>query len=151
MVTTFAVVAGVQGAGLSASIILIIGFANIIADGFSMAASDYLGTKSECEAKVGNAIECDRKHIWRSAWYTFWSFVISGVVPLLPFVFGLEDALAVKTSALATGVGLFFIGAMRSHYTGRGVIASGLEVLTIGGVAATFAYLIGLFIKGLIG
>jgi vacuolar iron transporter family protein len=46
-VTTFAVVSGVIGASLSPGIILVIGMANIIADGFSMAASNYLGTKTE--------------------------------------------------------------------------------------------------------
>jgi VIT1/CCC1 family predicted Fe2+/Mn2+ transporter len=46
-VTTFAVVSGVIGAALSPGIILVIGIANIIADGFSMAASNYLGTKTE--------------------------------------------------------------------------------------------------------
>ena len=48
-VTTFAVVAGVVGAALSPSVILVIGFANIIADGFSMAASNFLGTRTEHE------------------------------------------------------------------------------------------------------
>lgn len=48
-VTTFAVVAGVVGAQLSAKVILIIGIANIVADGFSMAASNYLGTRTEHE------------------------------------------------------------------------------------------------------
>jgi len=48
-VTTFAVVSGVAGAQLSPRIILIMGFANLIADGFSMAASNYLGTKAEDE------------------------------------------------------------------------------------------------------
>ena len=46
-VTTFAVVAGVAGAGLSPGIIIILGFANLIADGFSMAVSNFLGTRSE--------------------------------------------------------------------------------------------------------
>lgn len=40
-VTTFAIVAGVVGAGLSPGIILILGFANLFADGFSMAAANY--------------------------------------------------------------------------------------------------------------
>ncbi len=48
-VTTFAVVSGVAGAGLSTGIIIILGLANILADGFSMAVSNYLGTKSDCE------------------------------------------------------------------------------------------------------
>ena len=45
-ITTFAVVAGVVGAELSATIILILGFANLLADGFSMAAANYSGTKT---------------------------------------------------------------------------------------------------------
>ena len=49
IVTTFAVVAGVSGASLNPSIVLILGFANLIADGFSMAVGNYLGSKSEQE------------------------------------------------------------------------------------------------------
>ncbi len=46
-VTTFAVVAGAVGANLSTPIILILGLANLLADGFSMAAANYSGTKTE--------------------------------------------------------------------------------------------------------
>ena len=41
-VTTFAIVTGVIGASLSPSIIVILGFANLLADGFSMAIGNYL-------------------------------------------------------------------------------------------------------------
>lgn len=51
IVTTFAVVSGVAGAQLSAGIVLILGFANLFADGLSMAVGNYLGTKSEVEYK----------------------------------------------------------------------------------------------------
>ncbi len=47
IITTFAVVAGVAGAALGTGIVLILGFANLIADGLSMAIGDYLSTKSE--------------------------------------------------------------------------------------------------------
>lgn len=46
-VTTFAVVAGVAGAQLSATVVIILGVANLIADGFSMAVSNYLATRAE--------------------------------------------------------------------------------------------------------
>lgn len=49
VVTTFAIVSGVVGGQLSSLVILILGFANLLADGFSMAASNYLGTKSEVD------------------------------------------------------------------------------------------------------
>ena len=46
-VTTFAVVAGSAGAGLDSSVIIILGFANLIADGFAMSVGSYLSNKSE--------------------------------------------------------------------------------------------------------
>lgn len=48
-VTTFAVVAGTAGAALPAGVAIILGLANLIADGFSMAASNYQRAKSEHE------------------------------------------------------------------------------------------------------
>lgn len=48
-VTTFAIVAGVAGAGLSPFVIVALGVANVLADGFSMAAANYSGTKAELE------------------------------------------------------------------------------------------------------
>ncbi len=48
-VTTFAIVSAVAGAGLAPGIILALGVANVLADGFSMAASNYSGTKAELD------------------------------------------------------------------------------------------------------
>ncbi len=48
-ITTFAVVTGVVGAELSVNVVLILGAANLFADGFSMAASNYTGTKAEAD------------------------------------------------------------------------------------------------------
>lgn len=61
-VTTFAVVAGVVGAELSSAVILIMGFANLAADGFSMAASNFLGTKAERE-DFEHLAAVERRHI----------------------------------------------------------------------------------------
>jgi len=49
IITTFAVVSGVAGADLGANIILILGLANLFADGFSMATGAYLSSKSDQE------------------------------------------------------------------------------------------------------
>ena len=49
IITTFAVVSGVAGAQLGSNIILILGLANLFADGFSMATGAYLSSKSELE------------------------------------------------------------------------------------------------------
>jgi vacuolar iron transporter family protein len=61
-VTTFAIVAGVVGADLSATVILVLGFANLIADGFAMAASNYSGTKAERD-DYARVLGVERRHI----------------------------------------------------------------------------------------
>jgi len=49
IITTFAIIAGVAGASLASKVVLILGFANLLADGLSMAIGNYLGIKSELE------------------------------------------------------------------------------------------------------
>ena len=61
-VTTFAVVAGVVGAELSNRVVLILGAANLVADGFSMAASNYSGTKTEHE-ELAQLRAVEERHI----------------------------------------------------------------------------------------
>ena len=51
-VTTFAVVAGVAGAGLSDGIVIVLGLANLLADGFSMAVGNFLGTRAEAQQRA---------------------------------------------------------------------------------------------------
>ena len=61
-VTTFAIVSGVVGAQLSPRIILVLGAANLVADGLSMAAGNYLATRAEHEERrFAEAVE--RRHI----------------------------------------------------------------------------------------
>jgi len=61
-VTTFAVVTGVVGADLAPVVIVIMGFANLVGDGFSMAASNFLGTKSEHD-EISRLAIIEHRHI----------------------------------------------------------------------------------------
>ena len=61
-VTTFAIVAAVAGAGLSPGIVVIMGIANLIGDGFSMAVGNYLGTRSE-EKRRRHHRKTEEEHI----------------------------------------------------------------------------------------
>ena len=51
IVTTFAVVAGAAGAGLRSSVVVILGIANLVADGFSMGAGNFLATRAELQQR----------------------------------------------------------------------------------------------------
>jgi vacuolar iron transporter family protein len=62
VVTTFAVVAGVAGAGLAPRVVLILGVANLAADGFSMAVSNLLGARSE-EQRRQRYLREEERHI----------------------------------------------------------------------------------------
>lgn len=62
VITTFAVVAGVVGADLPSRVILVLGLANLVADGFAMAAGNYSGTQAERD-DYDRLLAVERKHI----------------------------------------------------------------------------------------
>lgn len=196
-VTTFAIVAGVAGAGLSPFVIVALGLANVLADGFSMAAANYSGSKAEVE-NIRRIRSIEERHIreypdgeklevreilsrkglegdvllqatelvtrdrenWialmlegeyglseadphpiKSAAATFAAFLLAGVVPLFPFLFGLESAFAI--SATLTMATFCVIGALKSIWSLTPWWRSVIETLAIGGGAAAIAYFVG--------
>ena len=65
-VTTFAIVAGVAGAQLSGGVVVVLGLANLLGDGFSMAVSNYLGTRDRSPAAVASSQNRRRAHRQRT-------------------------------------------------------------------------------------
>jgi VIT1/CCC1 family predicted Fe2+/Mn2+ transporter len=150
-VTTFAVVAGAIGASLSSSIILILGFANLFADGFSMAISNYLSNKSDRELNKNK--KCNKRPS-NSAIATFFSFILIGFIPLLFFVLAsfnknlLENAFLY--SIFLTAIAFLLVGFIKGNVTGKRKIYSAFETLLIGGIASIIAFGVGHFLKNLI-
>ena len=149
LVTTFAVVAGVRGAGFSPLVVMALGFANIAADGISMAAGNYLGVKSERECEMGSGfLEWEESvHAAKHGVVTWFAFVVAGLLPLGPFLLGSAPAAAFAVSTCLTLAGLFGVGAVRGVVTGRAWWRTGLEVLAVGLVAGAAAFGAGLVVE----
>jgi VIT1/CCC1 family predicted Fe2+/Mn2+ transporter len=139
IITTFAVVSGVVGAALSERVILILGFANLVADGFSMGASNFLARRSYAEA----AERADRPEAARHGVATVIGFVTAGTIPLVAYLAPLPDDSRFAVAVVLTLATLFAVGASRALITRLGWIRSGLEMLVVGAVAAGVAYGIG--------
>jgi VIT1/CCC1 family predicted Fe2+/Mn2+ transporter len=147
IVTTFAVVAGVAGAALDTNIVVVLGVANLLADGFSMGMSNYLSEQSDRayrEATGGGAASARSPH--RTAAVTFGAFVLAGWTPLLPYVAGLRPLF--DLSVLATAIAFFLVGASRTLVTHRSWYRSGAEMLVVGMLAAGVAYGAGAALSG---
>lgn len=155
-ITTFAVVAGAVGASLTPGIILILGFANLVADGFSMAISNYLSVKSQYELmknkRAGN-IETEAKHPIKAGLATFFSFALIGLIPLISFILALAFPKLIKIqfilSCILTALALFIVGLIKGEVVKKHPLRAALETLLIGGIAAILAFLVGYYLRGL--
>lgn len=150
IVTTFAVVSGVAGAALNPSIVLILGAANLFADGFSMGMSNYLSHRSQLDYEHTVHRQSDdgnRKTPGRTAIVTFLAFVVAGWAPLLPYMVGLDQVFTY--SIMFTGVAFFLVGASRSYVTDRHWVLNGGEMFIVGMIAAGVAYAVGSALGGL--
>lgn len=139
-VTTFAIIAGVAGADLDIEVAVVLGLANIVADGFSMGASNYLGLKSELQ-QDGRSVQEEKPHLHALA--TFLSFLAAGSIPLAAFLLP-TPAGRLALAAVVSGVVLFVLGAARSRFIPvTSLLKQGLEMLLIGALAGAMAYAIG--------
>jgi len=78
---------------------------------------------------------------------TFFSFMVFGAVPLLPFMLQTtgDPATAFMYSSVGTFVALVALGLLKWRVIGAKFVASMVEVLLVGGTAAVLAYLVGTF------
>lgn len=209
IITTFAVVSGVAGAELGTNVILILGLANLLADGFSMGTGAFLSSKSEQEyydrewqreawevEHFPDGERAELAEIYRKQGYstedaqqlaniksrdperwiksmmvdelglqaeerqplviglaTFVSFVVAGSLPLLIYLLGLlfpiPSAVSFPIALALSGLALFGLGAAKVLVTKLNPIRSGLEMLIVGGLAASVAYAVGALLKGI--
>jgi len=82
---------------------------------------------------------------WTAAISSFLCFCIGALIPLLPYLLGVE---VLWPALIAGGAGLFLAGALVARFTHRAWWTSGLRQLLLGGAAAGATYVIGMLIGG---
>ena len=140
VITTFAIVAGVAGGGLSLRVVLIMGAANLLADGLSMAVGNYLSIRSHESVLESQDLPEEEAAPIRHAGATFLAFVGAGIVPLLPYMLPAFPADRFVASFALTLTAMFLIGASRSLIARARWWTAGLEMLGLGGIVAAVAY-----------
>ncbi len=147
-VTTFAVVAGATGARFDTKILLVLGFANLIADGFSMGVGSYLSTKSQIQlmAKNGKSVANEPSPIINGL-STYFSFILVGLVPLFAYtvdaIFGLNNQNLFVISIGLTALAFAAVGYLKSKVAKAPIIRAIVETLILGLIAAGLAYFLG--------
>ena len=140
VITTFAVVAGVTGGALSTRAVLIVGAANLLADGLSMGVGNYLSIRSHESALAAEDRPEEESQPARHGIATFLAFVIAGCMPLLPYAAGASEGLRFAMSGTVTLATLFAVGASRAAITAIRWWTGGLEMLGLGFAVAAAAY-----------
>ena len=146
IVTTFAVVAGVVGAGLSPRVVLILGISNLLADGFSMGASNYLATRSRSAAELETVGSISEPYPIRHGFMTFLAFVAAGLVPLVAYLFPINEHQRLPVTTALAAFSLFTVGAARARVAHGVWWRNGLEMLVVGGAAGALAYFVGAWV-----
>lgn len=70
------------------------------------------------------------------------SYILGGIIPLLPYLWPLGVSTALMLSAVVTLIALAIFGWVKSLYTGLPPLRGALQTMMVGGLAAGVAYLI---------
>ena len=143
IITTFAVVAGVAGGALSTRAVLIVGAANLLADGLSMGVGNYLGIRAEEGSRALQGLPEAEASPVKHGLATFLAFLVAGAVPLTPYLVANSSASRLSVSIVLTLSALFGIGAARSVFSQESWWITGLEMLGLGVVVAVVAFAAG--------
>lgn len=139
IVTTLVVVSGVAGAALSSNVVLILGAANLLADGFSMGASNVLAERSTLSAATRPRFRDASRH----GAATIVGFVFAGLIPLSAYLLPMLEEARFQAALGMAAIALFCIGAGRSLFSDRPWLVAGIEMLTLGVIASVVAYAVG--------
>ena len=140
IITTFAVVSGATGGALSSAAVLIIGVANLAADGMSMGVGNLLAIRAQERVRAAQGLPEEEAYPWKHGAATLLAFVLAGAVPIIPFMFPGGAGGRALSSTMLTFAALFGVGAARATLTKERWWRAGTETLMLGALVAAAAY-----------
>jgi VIT1/CCC1 family predicted Fe2+/Mn2+ transporter len=140
IITTFAVVSGATGGALTYSAVLIIGAANLAADGMSMGVGNLLSIRAHERARAAQNLPEEEAYPWKHGVATVLAFIAAGAVPMVPYLFPEPWGGRPVWSMALTFIALFLVGVARATLTKERWWAAGLETLSLGALVAAAAY-----------
>ena len=84
----------------------------------------------------------DESRAWKSALTIALSYIVGGIIPLIPYFFVGLPTQALFASVVITLIVLFIFGGIKGKFTGASIVKSGFETMIIGGVAAAAAFML---------
>lgn len=145
-ITTFAVVAWSVWASLDSKIILILWFANLLADGFSMSVWAYLSSDAGDNSST-------KKERFLTAGVTYFSFILLGIIPLIAYVMehlGKEFQNTFLIASILTGLAFLIIWAVKGIVSSKSLFRTIPETLFLWAAAAGVSYYVGDFLEKII-
>src|SRR6195256_5235953 len=114
-----------------------------------LATSKNVLLKTMVEKELGLSVDEDANAL-RGAVVMGGSFGLAALVPILPYLF-LPVVTSLWVSVILSGIMLFGMGALKSRWTGRHWLPSGLEIFALGAVAGVAGYFFGTLLPGALG
>jgi predicted membrane protein (TIGR00267 family) len=154
VVQNMALIAGMVGAGLANSVIVLAGSINAIAGVLSMSMGTYLSSQAERDALLADdSANGDRlRSPIRDAFVMAAAYAFGALVPLLPFTLPLVGRGAAIAVAIGlTAVTLFALGVLKANVSRQPTLRSGIQLLVLASLAGVAGYLLGVAAQAIFG
>ncbi len=139
------------GGALSDTAVLIVGIANLAADGVAMGVGNLLAIRAHESALAADGRPEEEAYPWKHGVATLVAFVAAGAIPLVPYVLPIAEGQDLPWSATLTLAALFGVGVARAAVTSDRWWRTGVEQLLLGAVVALAAYGAGALVAAMIG
>ena len=143
LVSTVGLLAGVSFAGLGSRYIIVSGIILILVEALSMAAGAYISEDSSVDIITDGK---KNSNLIYDSVVMFFSYLLIGLIPLLPYIFIGDTRVAFYWSLGSTLLALFSLGLFKGYFLGKPLLLNAFKIAGIGSVVVGIAVVVGLLL-----